>query len=103
MGTNLTHIDMNAVYTPSPKLVTRVIEEEMIIVPIESGVADIDDALYSLNPTGRVIWEMLEQKRTVNDICFFLCDEYNASQEEIKTDLMDLLEELFNLNLIIRD
>ncbi|MFH2059635.1 MAG: PqqD family protein [Pseudomonadota bacterium] len=95
-------IDLNSIYTPSEKLITREIEGELIIVPIESGIADFNDALYSLNETGRAIWNLLEQKKTVSDICSILSDDYSTSPDEIKNDVLLILEELLQIGIIIK-
>ena len=44
-------VSLDDVYTLSQDVVAREIEGELIIVPLISGIGDIDDALYTLNPT----------------------------------------------------
>ena len=102
MEANNQKINLNSVYLPSEKVITREIEGELIIVPIESGVADFDDALYSLNDTGSVIWNLLDRRRTVNNICSILSESYSAPLAEIEKDALLLLEKLLSLGIIIK-
>lgn len=91
---------MDSVLEPSPKVVARLIEDELIIVPIEDGFADLNDALFSLNETGKAVWEKLKAHKTVRDICEELETEFNASFDEIKKDVTDLLTELIRKKLV---
>ncbi len=102
METNRSPIQLNDVYQPAKKIIAREIEGEIIIVPIESGIVDIDDALYSLNETARAVWNLLDQKKSVKTICSMLCDRYDASPGEIEQDVFSLLEGLVHLNIITK-
>ena len=53
---------MDAVYAPSEDVVAREIEGELIIVPLVAGIGDMEDELYTLNETGRAIWDRLDGK-----------------------------------------
>jgi len=41
-------INTSAIYLPSEKIVAREIEGELIIVPLVSGVGDMEDELFTL-------------------------------------------------------
>ena len=49
-------VDLDAIYAPSEDIVAREIEGELIIVPLVSGIGDMEDELYTMNETGRAIW-----------------------------------------------
>ena len=98
----MSQIDIAAAYRPSDKIIAREIEGEIIIVPVESGVVDIDDALYSLNETGMAVWKQLRTGTTISDICQCLSREYDAPFDEIESDVLLLLEELSALKLIVK-
>ena len=95
-------IDLKSIYIPSDKIVTRKIEDELIIVPVQSGLADLDDTMFSLNETGQAAWEKLNPDNNVEKICLELADEFDASFEEIKDDILTLFEQLFLRKLIIK-
>ena len=46
-------VDINAAYKASEEVVAREIEGELIIVPLTSGIGDMEDELFTLNETGR--------------------------------------------------
>jgi hypothetical protein len=49
----------DTIYTPSEKIICRDIMGTMVIVPIESGIADLDDAMFSFNETGTLAWKCI--------------------------------------------
>lgn len=100
MVPELKAISPEDVYVPSKKVVARSIEGELIIVPIEDGVADFNDALYSLNETGRRMWDLFGPKTSLGMICTRLAAEYNASMETIQTDVFNLIHKLTHMKII---
>jgi hypothetical protein len=96
-------IDLNKIYIPSEKIIARHIEDDLIIVPVEAGTGtvDFDESLYSLEGTGREIWENLKTKTNVEIICSQLADEYDAPLDTIIKDVTELLTELLIKGLIV--
>ena len=95
-------IDLNGIYVPSEDVVAREIEDEFILVPIASGIGDLEDALYTLNETGREIWERLDHGKTVNTLVEELLAEFDAARETISNDVCGILGELVMLNMVER-
>lgn len=79
---------------PSDDVVSREIEGELIIVPITSGIGDLEDELYTLNETGREIWQRLDGKRTLGEVAAELAGVYEAPAETIMQDVLGLCSEL---------
>jgi len=94
-------IKMDALYVPSPDVVARKIEGELIIVPITSGIGDLEDELFTLNETGRDIWDKLDGKRSPRAIAAELAAEYSAVPGEIEEDVRGLLEELLKRRIVV--
>ena len=90
----------DTVYIPSEKVVPRKIRDKRIIVPIEDGVADFSDAMFSLNSTGDRIWECIEEKKSVDEICSTLIREYDAPAEQIEQGVRSLLTTLIEKGII---
>ena len=88
------HIDLNTVYILSDDVVAREIEGELIIVPLVSGIGDTGDDLFTLNETGRAIWDRLDGKRCLKDIVAELCSEFDDPEGKIEADVLGLMEEL---------
>ena len=94
-------VRMNAVYVKSEDVVSRVIEGELIIVPLAAGIGDMEDELYSLNETGRDIWQRLDGLRSLADVATGLAEEYDAPQDEIEQDVRGLVEELLRRRMLV--
>ena len=97
---NKMKIDLNSIYVPSDKVVARKIDDEIIIVPIQNGLADLDDAMFSLNETGQIVWEQLSNKLTVKQVCHRLTELFDAEFHEIKEDVVELISRLLEKDLI---
>ena len=78
------------------EVVSRKIAGELIIVPIRSGVGDLN-SLYTLNPVGSVLWDFLTEGHTVAEMVQRVCDEFEVSavqaQQDIEVFLASLVEE----------
>ena len=95
-------LDMNGIYEPSMDVVAREIEGELIIVPITSGIGDLEDELYTLNPTGRLIWAKLDGKKDLKTIAAELAAEHQSSPGEIETDVAGFVQELLDRRIVVR-
>jgi hypothetical protein len=91
----------NSVCAPSEDVVVREIEGELIIVPLTSGIGDMEDELYSLNSTGMAIWSRFDGKRSIREIAADLGSEFEASENEIEQDVVGLATELLKRNMLI--
>jgi hypothetical protein len=87
-------LTLDMVYASSEDVVAREIEGELIIVPLVAGIGDMEDELYTLNDTGKAIWDKLDGTRTLAQIATELADEYAAPINEIERDVLGLTTEL---------
>ncbi len=94
-------IQIDGIYIPSNDLVARVIEDELIIVPLAAGIGDMEDELYTLNETGRAIWQRLDGRRSLQTIAGELADEFDAPASEIEQDVYSLLGELLHRRIVV--
>jgi hypothetical protein len=97
----MTQIDLDAMYAPSEDVVAREIEGEMILVPLAAGVGDLEDELYSLNETGRAIWNGLNGCRSLRELAAELSREFDASAGEIEADVAGLVAELLKRRMVV--
>ena len=93
-------MELNSVFIPSEKIVCRDIMGRMIIVPIESGIADLENAMFSFNETGALVWKCIEKKKTVDEICLAVEAEYDSDMEQITAGVKDLLTTLLEKKII---
>ncbi|MBU0493048.1 MAG: PqqD family peptide modification chaperone [Chloroflexi bacterium] len=99
-------VTLDAIYAPSEEVVSRDIEGELIIVPLASGVGgaeDETDAIFTLNETGRAIWDRLAQgsQRSLRDVVVELAAEFEAAESEIEADVLGLVGELVKRNMLV--
>ena len=92
---------LDAVYAPSEDIVARSIEGELIIVPLVAGIGDLEDELYTLNETGKAIWDRLDGKKKLKEVLAELSTEFEAPAGEIEKDLIGLLEELVRRKILV--
>lgn len=94
-------LKMDSTYIPSEDIVAREIEGELIIVPLVSGIGDLDDELFTLNETGKAIWDKLDGTNSLAQIIMSLKEIYEAQTETIEQDVIGLVEELVNRRILI--
>ena len=94
-------IELDGVYAPSEDIVAREIEGEIVIIPLVSGIADTDDELYTLNETGKAIWDRLDGNTSLGDVAAALAGEYEAVGNDIEEDVLGLVEELARRRMLV--
>jgi hypothetical protein len=82
------------------EVVSRKIEGELIIVPIRSGVGDLN-SLYTLNPVGSVLWDFMVEKHTVGEMVNRVCDEFEVTEVQAEQDIEAFLESLLEEKLVL--
>lgn len=97
-----TKVSLNNIYLPSQEVVVRDVQGEFIIIPITSGIADLEDEIFTLNETGRTIWERLDGKKSLKQLSEELSVEFEApAQEVIERDVLGLTEELLKRRMLV--
>jgi hypothetical protein len=79
--------------------VTRAIADETIVVPIRSGVGDLD-SIYTFNEVGAKVWSLIDGSRTVDDIVAAIEGEFAVETEEARRDVLELIATLAEGGLI---
>ena len=97
----MTDIDLNKIYHPSDVIVAREIEGELIIVPLVAGIGDMEDELFTLNETGKAIWDRLDGKASLREVVADLIQDYNVEPELIENDVLGLVEELVTRRMLV--
>jgi len=94
-------IKKTGIYAPSEDIVAREIEGELIIVPLVAGIGDMEDELFTLNESGKAIWDLLDGKRDLNGVIAALGENYESSADEIAQDVLGLVEELVKRRMLV--
>lgn len=83
----------------NPDMVTRVIDDETILVPIYKTSDEIN-CIYTLNKVASRIWEMFDGKKTLGQIKKKLLNKFDATPKEIDKKMQKLLEDLKEIKAI---
>jgi hypothetical protein len=94
-------VSRDAVYAPSDDIVAREIEGEIIIVPLVAGIGDMEDELFTLNETGKAVWNKLDGRRPLNQVIDELAAVYQSEAGEIDQDVMGLVAELVRRRMLV--
>lgn len=78
------------------RFVTRKIGEEMVLVPLESNVANMDE-IFSMNSTACFIWECIDDQTTFDDVLQRIQDEFDVPHQLAEKDLHTFLKDLESL------
>ena len=92
-------MDKGKVYSKNKDMVSREIDDEMILMPIYRTNKEISK-MYTLNETARTMWEMIDGKSSLKRITDCLCGVYKAPRERIETDLGVLIKDLKEIKAI---
>ena len=86
-------------FQPSPDIVGRFIDDEVVIVPIRGDITK-QNSIFSLEHTAAKIWPMLVEKKPVGDILDFMAKSMNVSLDEARRDLEEFLGDLLSVGAI---
>jgi len=67
---------------------------EVAILNTKKGV------YYGLDPIGARIWNLIQQPRSVNELCEAILQEYDVEPERCESDLLVLLQKLQSEGLV---
>lgn len=74
-------------------MVTRVIEDETILMPIYKTSDEIN-CIYTLNKVASRVWELLDGKRSLVELKNKLLKEFDTTPKEVDSELEKLLKDL---------
>ena len=94
-------VNCEVIYAPSEDVVSREIEGELIIIPLVSGIGDMEDELFTMNETGKVIWEQMDGRKTLKDLVEELSAEFEAPDGKIEEEVMGFAEELLKRGMLV--
>ena len=81
--------------------VTREIAGETVVVPIRSGVGDLD-SIFTLNEVGATIWRLIDGTRTADDIALAVVEAFEVEPEQARRDVEEFLASLTEAGMIDR-
>ena len=80
-------------YEKDPNMVSRLIDDEFILVPIHQDVADLQ-SICTLDGVGARIWELIDGVRRLSDIREAIVAEFEVEPEVAESDLVEFVQQL---------
>jgi hypothetical protein len=80
--------------TISTNAVARQVGDDTVILHLGSGT------YFGLDAVGARIWQLMEEGKSVNEICDVMLDEYEVSREDLEHDITGLIKDLVAQDLV---
>ena len=78
----------------APTTAWRVIEGEAVILSLETKV------LRGLNPVGSRVWELIDGRRSVDEIVRVVVEEFDVAPQDAARDVRGFVQELLDKGLV---
>lgn len=82
-------------YLRNNETISGRLHDEMVMMDIQKG------KYFSLNPVATIIWDLLEQPLSIEELCERLMDEYEIGYEQCKKEVEEYLMEMNKLGLVV--
>ena len=87
-------ISMQSIVVAVSDQVSCRLDEETVLLELRNGT------YYGLNSVGTVIWEMIQQPRSIEAVCSAVLEQYSVDAEICKRDVLRVIEELQGAGLV---
>jgi len=89
----------NIVLRKNPDMVARVIDNEVILMPVYRTSKEIN-CIYTLNKVGSRVWELIDNKRSLSAIKKEVLKEFDATPKEVEKEMAKFLKDLLEIKAI---
>ena len=72
---------------------------QSILVPLGAQVMDTN-ALITLNPTGRYVWELMAEHRSVDELAEAVTEKFDVELDRARVDVQAFLDEVTAMGLV---
>lgn len=87
-------LNKNSIVCQSNEIDATDIDGEKVMMNLEEG------QYFSLNTVGSRIWDIISEKKSINDIVATLLNEYEVDEDECERSVIEYLEILKDADLI---
>jgi hypothetical protein len=84
----------------SEGFVSRAVGDDTIVVPLRAGVANLE-AIFTLNGVGSAIWNGIDGRATVGDLCKAVASTYDVGEDAAAADVGAFVELLVTKGLVV--
>lgn len=86
-------------FVADANVVARTVGSETILVPITTGVGDLD-SIYTLSDVASRVWSLLRTPVSIERIVSVICAEYDVAPDVVAGDVRELIAGLMSKNLV---
>jgi hypothetical protein len=86
-------MNIRSLYNLKSKFVAREVGDELILVPISNNVAKMNE-LFTMNETGKFIWENINENTTVLELENAMTEAFTIDNETARKDIETFLNQL---------
>ena len=88
------NISEETVVTARPDNLVSALGSEAVILNVGNG------HYYGLNTTGAFIWQVVQQPVTMAEIERRVCEEFDVSREQCRSDLRNVIEDMLEHGIV---
>ncbi len=89
-------MDLKTIYLKKTDFVVREIGNELILVPLVGNVAKMNE-MFTMNETGKFIWESINESSTVEDLQNAIIAEFSIDPEIARKDIESFLNQVIKI------
>lgn len=90
-------MDLNTRLTVPPHVLSRQVDDETVLLDLESGV------YFGLDGVGKFIWEFVSEGKSLKDIVTRIVAEYEVAEATARKDVVDFVGDLVERGLLLDD
>ena len=84
------------VFRRRDNVITQTVSGELMLVSMDTG------EFYGLNEVGMTIWDLCDGHRSSDDMAAIIGQEFDATIEDVRADVDEVLEDLVSEKLLVR-
>lgn len=78
----------------NPEPLTALVDDEVVMLDTRQG------CYFGLDRSGTVIWDLIAEPRSVEDVCRAVAERYDVAPETCRADVVSFLADLADAGLI---
>ena len=86
-------MNLDRIYNSKNKFVVREVENELILVPLSGNVAKMNE-MFTMNETGKFLWENIGENTSVDDLVNKLTEEFQVDEVTARRDTENFINSL---------
>jgi hypothetical protein len=91
----------NTVLRKNPDVVSRVIAEETVLLPVYRNSKEIN-CIYTLNKSATRVWELIDGKKDLDGIRGRIAEEFAVTEAHLHKGLDKMISELLEIKAVAK-